>query len=117
MIRIDRDALSCDLAETYHIFDYKALSPSRVALFSVGLRNNSRIKLKLAGFDWPYETLILASIYDQLALQSWMKSKDAEHGLNKPKPLALKMLGTEQEKDLKAFATPDDYERARAEFS
>ena len=48
MIKTDEDALICDLAETYQIYDYKSLPAYMVATFSVGLRENSRIKMKLS---------------------------------------------------------------------
>ena len=38
MLNTDSDALECDLAETYHIYNYKELPLKKVALFSVGLR-------------------------------------------------------------------------------
>ena len=50
MIKTDEDALICDLAETYQIYDYKSLPAYMVATFSVGLRENSRIKMKLNDF-------------------------------------------------------------------
>ena len=43
MIAIDEDALICDLAETYQIYDYRRLPVQTVAVFSLGLRDNSRI--------------------------------------------------------------------------
>lgn len=49
MIAKDEDALICDLAETYRIFDYRSLPLKTVATFSVGLRENSRIKMSLGG--------------------------------------------------------------------
>ena len=49
MIRFDEDALICDLAETYHIYDYRSLPVKLVATLSAGLRDDSRIKLKAAG--------------------------------------------------------------------
>ena len=35
MIKTDEDALICDLAETYQIYDYKSLPAYMVATFSV----------------------------------------------------------------------------------
>lgn len=46
MINTDESAVICDLAETYSIFDYKSLPVLTVATFCVGLRENSRIKMK-----------------------------------------------------------------------
>jgi len=48
MIHTDEDALICDLAETYHIFNYRELPPSLAATLSVGLKDDSRIKKEVA---------------------------------------------------------------------
>ena len=68
MMNIDEDALICDLAETYQIYDHRSLPVQLVATLSAGLRDNSRIKLKLADMPVDLDTLILASIADNLAL-------------------------------------------------
>ena len=51
MIRLDRDALICDLAETYHIYDMRSLPLQTVATLSAGLRDDSRIKMKAGGVN------------------------------------------------------------------
>lgn len=113
MINLDESALICDLAETYHIFNYKELSPLEAALFSAGLRENSRIKMKLNGLPCQYETLLLASIYDQLALQTWMKTKDAQTGTNRPASLVKKLLGDDAVNDINAYSSAEEFEDAR----
>lgn len=47
MIETDESALICDFAETYHIYDYRALPVSYAATLAYGLRGDSRIRLKL----------------------------------------------------------------------
>ena len=47
MMAVDRDAWICDLAETYRIFDYRALPVGLLATLSFGLREDSRIKQKM----------------------------------------------------------------------
>ena len=47
MIETDESALICDFAETYHIYDYRALPVSYAATLAYGLRSDSRIRLKL----------------------------------------------------------------------
>lgn len=66
MIAIDRDALLCDLAETYGIFDLNALPVGTLAALSFGLRENSRIKRKLNGINEVDELALLALIADNL---------------------------------------------------
>lgn len=48
MIVTDEDSLICDLAETYHVFNYRELPVKLLATLSVGLRADSRIKLKIS---------------------------------------------------------------------
>ena len=116
MIAKDQNALMCDLAETYHIYDYKSLPLTRVAIFAVGLRNDSRIKMKISGTKYPTDTLLLAAIVDRISLLAWMNSKDGANGVNRPKSVLNELLGKEEEKDIEAFNSPDDFERRRREL-
>lgn len=68
MIELDENAFICDLAETYRIFDYRSLPVKLVATLSAGLRDDSRIKLKAAGSPVSLETMILATIADNLTM-------------------------------------------------
>lgn len=68
MIQLDEDALICDLAETYQIYDYRSLPVKLVATLSAGLRDDSRIKLKAAGTSVGLDTTILAAIADNLTM-------------------------------------------------
>ena len=113
MIATDENALICDLAETYHIYDYRSLPVSRVAIFCVGLRNNSRIKMKMNKMKYPIDTLLLASMVDKLALILWSKSKDATKGIRKPKSVLNDLLKQKTPKDIESFNTPDEFRKAR----
>lgn len=68
MIRLDEDALICDLAETYHIYNYKSLPAITVATLASGLRDDSRIKLKQNKQRVSNTDLLLAVIADRLGL-------------------------------------------------
>ena len=76
MLNLDKDALLCDLAETYHIYDYKSLPCRMVATFSCGLRENSRIKMKMAGIDPIPEQILMAAIADGTRTTAWLQSED-----------------------------------------
>lgn len=43
MILTDEDALICDLAETYHVLDYRSLPLLTAATLASGLRSDARI--------------------------------------------------------------------------
>ena len=110
MIATDENALICDLAETYRIYDYKSLPASRIAAFSVGLRDNSRIKLKMNNTKHSLDTLLLAAIADRLSLLVWSKTKDSMQGINRPPSIMAKLLGEEEEKNVVSFDTPDAFD-------
>ena len=115
MIAIDEDALRCDLAEIYHIYDYKSLPALLVATFSVGLRDDSRIKMKMCGAKAPLNTLILALLTDRIGNMIWSLTEDGRNGVNQPTQLLEIICGDKVEKDsnIQVFNTPEDYEKAR----
>ncbi|MGA4725424.1 DUF5361 domain-containing protein [Carnobacterium maltaromaticum] len=114
MIRFDEEALICDLAETYHIYDYKQLPPTQVAVFSCGLRENSRIKMKLSEQQVSLDTLLLAGLSDKLGLLLWSKTKDGEKGKNRPTSIVSSMTNQPQkEKKEIAFNSGEDFEEMR----
>ena len=87
MIALDEDALICDMAETYHIYDMESLPALYVATLACGLRPNSRIKLLASGLKFDLETILLAHIADNTAINVYTKTKDAKSGKNKPKSM------------------------------
>lgn len=113
MVREDEEALICDLAETYQIYDYERLPLQKVASFAVGLRDDSRIKLKLSGQSFSMEKQLLIAIFDQLNLLIWSKTEDAEKGINRPR-LLIDVL--EGRKECVAFDTGKDFENRRQEI-
>lgn len=114
MIKLDEDALICDLAEAYHIFDYKQLPAYRVAVFSLGLSDSSRIKLKLTDRTVDFETMLLAGIFDKVSMLFWSKTKDAEKNKNRPTSV-VEMLNGKQENQSKvvSFESGKDFEANR----
>lgn len=112
MVKTDKDAWMCDLAETYHIYDYESLPLSKVAIFSVGLRANSRIKMKMQGMKCPADLLLSAAMVDRLSLLLWAKTKDGAKGINKPKSIVSAFMQVEEERDVVGYATPDEFDKA-----
>ena len=116
MLAVDRTALICDLAETYGILDYKVLPVETLAALSVGLRENSRVKMKLSGAKVKPDFLLLAAAVDRLSLLVWSKTKDAEKGRKRPKSLVEVLNGKKKESDVMAFNTAEEWERAKAKI-
>ena len=117
MIRLDEDALVCDLAETYQIYDYKQLPLNQVAVFAYGLRDDSRIKQMMSNQIVPLETTLLASIVDRLSLSLWLQTKDGQKGVNRPASIADQLIKRDKsendEKDYLVFESGEDFENYR----
>lgn len=114
MLREDESALICDLAETYGILNYRALPVGLLATLCSGLREDSRIKLKLMGMKASMETILLASAVDKLAFLVWSRTKDAEEGRNPPDSIVSILTGHAKEKDIISFSTKEEFEAAKA---
>lgn len=117
MISIDEDALVCDLAETYQIYDYKQLPLNEVAVFAYGLRDDSRIKQIMSNQIVPLETTLLASIVDRLSLSLWLQTKDGQKGVNRPASIADQLIKRDKSendgKDYLVFESGEDFENYR----
>lgn len=116
MLSIDEDALTCDLAETYGVYDMRSLPATLVATFSCGLRENSRIKMKMQNQTVPLEEILLAAIVDRLSLLVWFKTKDAEHGFNRPECLVDKLTNKVADSDVMIFDSPEEFDAYLAEL-
>jgi hypothetical protein len=117
MISLDEDALICDLAETYHIYDYKKLPLTQVAIFAIGLKDDSRIKMKMSGQLVPTETLLLAGIADRLSVLLWRQTKDGQKGRNMPTMILDTLVARKnKESDVIVFSSGEDYKKTRNEI-
>lgn len=114
MIQTDENALICDLAETYHIYDYKKLPLTQVAIFAIGLKDGSRIKMKMLGQLVPMETLLLAGISDRLSILLWRQTKDGQKGRNMPTMILDTLVARKsKESDVIVFSSGEDYQKTR----
>lgn len=117
MIVTDKDAWMCDLAETYHIFNHRELPCKTVALFSCGLRENSRIKRKLSGEKADTEEILLSIIADRIGTLVWFNSEDGAKRINRPRSVLASLVGEEEEKEVQAFDSGEDFEVAWSEIT
>lgn len=111
MFRLGKDELICDLAETYHIYDYRTIRPSMLATLAVGLRDNSRIKMKIIGEKVDINTQLLATIADRLSILIWQKTEDGHKGRNKP--VSILESFNSKPKDNFGFNTVEEFEAER----
>ena len=107
MVKLDEDALICDLAETYHIYDYRSLPLKLVATLSAGLRDDSRIKLKASESPVSLDTMILAVIADNLTMLR--AGMDKKHR-NKLFLFTEALRGENKKQKVKGFRTIEEFE-------
>lgn len=114
MISLDEDAMVCDLAETYHILNYRALPPKLVGVLVCGLRDNSRIKMKISDMSVDIDLLFNALIADRLSVLIWQNTEDGRKGRNFPKSIYERLLNPQKEESNNmAFASGADFDEYR----
>lgn len=113
MLITDRDALVCDLAETYGILDMEALPLDKLAVLSFGLRDNSRIKMAMSGMEVSMDRLLLAGCFDMLSWLKWSKTRAAHDGGEPPKSMFRLFCGEVDSSGIVGFASADDFAAAR----
>lgn len=118
VLNVCKDYVICDLAETYHIYDYEGLPPAKVAILVLGLRDDSRTKMKLSGAKITVDQMLLAMIADSLHFISWTKTKDARKGKYKQKSILKTLQGeySNANDDLISFETVEEFEEYMKQF-
>lgn len=119
MIDSDEDALYCDMAQYYHIYDLQALPLPAIARLAAGLPYDSRSYRKIVGVGlFSEETMLLARLYDEL--QIFMRLfVEAHSGKRSGKYESLwemykdSIKVKEKKNDTKAFSSIEEFERAR----
>lgn len=113
MLAISEDAIICDLAETYHIYNYKELLPSLVATLCCGLGENSRIMRKLSKSKLTLTNSLLALLVDGINILIWQRTKDGAKGRNKPESIYKKLTDTDKKdkEELMSFTSVESFER------
>lgn len=119
MIAEDEDALICDLAETYGIYDYEALPPKLVATLAAGLSQSSRSMRRMASGnrietkDIPSnDQLVMMSILDGVRTIAWMLSKDGAKNRNRPKSVVEAALNKTKAPGIRVFNSPEEFNAA-----
>lgn len=113
MLDTDRTALICDLAETYGVYDMDALPVATLAALAAGLREDSRIMMKLSGQLLTTTQTLLAGILDGINLLCWLNSEDGRRGRNRPVSVTDRLQGKKEEQNIMQFKSGEDFERER----
>ena len=111
MISVDRDAVICDMAETYHIYDFHTLPVQTFATLAVGLRGDSRIKMRIQEMTHISPVFSLVSIADTLSqLAHALVGKE---GSPPPALLSDIMNGKQSHKESEGFSSIEEFEAVR----
>ena len=111
MLHVGEDELTCDMAETYHIYITDWYNPpfplSYLAKLAFGLSNDSRIKRKIANVKLTLDESLKAIILDKISILIWQKTKDGIKGRNMPQSIYRKLSGIEDKPkdELQSFDT------------
>ena len=116
MITVGEDELICDLAEIYGIYEYRAYSPLYIGTLAAGLRDDSRVKMMMAGSRHTAKELLLAGIADRLSVLIWQNTEDGRKGRNKPQMIVEQMTQHKTESNVVAYNSIEEYEAAREEI-
>lgn len=114
MLHEGREELICDIAETYHLIDMHVQPARKIAILAAGLRENSRIRMKMEGRRLSDTDSLLALIFDKANWLCWTKTKDAEHGQNRPKSMYRIMT---EETNTEGFNSLEEFEKRRKELA
>lgn len=107
-MQLDKDALLCDLAETYNIYDFDMFKPSKIAVFAMGLREDSRIKMKMAGMRDLSRLGVITHTADVLtSIQYYLMAKK---DTAKPKLFYDILYEKDTEKDAVAFSSGEAFQ-------
>ena len=118
-LSLSEDALICDMAETYGIYDIYQFKPSYIGTLAHGLRSTSRIKQLKTGIKVSDDMLIAAYSADKLANLVWMLSEDGSNGLKKPKSILnilLKQDEPKADRDVVSYDSPEEFEAAMKKY-
>lgn len=117
MVATCEDDLICDMAETYHIMNWRELPLRQAATLASGLHRDSRTMLRLSGERTPFETLLQAAVLDQLRILSWQHLSVRDRKKLGPPPSVLEVLQTDEKKtQLTGFDSPEEFEMRRKQI-
>lgn len=117
MIATDEDALICDMYETYRLSEWR-VRPSFFAKLAAGLRDNSRIKMRMNKTLIPPQIALQAAILDALHILIWQNTKNGMNGKNPPQSV-LQEMGREKVKDsntVQSFDSGEEFLKKREEI-
>lgn len=112
MLSMDKNAVICDLAETYNIYDYRRVPGRLLGILCAGLGENTRIGKKINGVKGTVTEVLLAQILDGVRFLCWAQTEDGRKGKHRPKSVASEFFVSEDKNKAKTMSI-DDFEKIR----
>lgn len=106
------DELICDMAETYHVFNWRELPLKTAAVLASGLHQDSRCFRKLNKQKLRSDEYLQFAILDELRLIRWLNTADAAKGKNRPESVLQNVLEPKKAKTV-GYNTPEEFEAIR----
>lgn len=105
-----RNELICDFAEYYHIYDMRAFNIRYIAILAVGLREESRTKIKMNNMKLGMQSLMLAKIADNTSFLVWAKTEDGMNNVNRPPMILQALMKADDPEAAQGFDTVEDFQ-------
>lgn len=105
-----RNELICDFAEYYHIYDMRAFNIRYIAILAVGLRDESRTKIKMNNMKLGMQSLMLAKIADNTSFLVWAKTEDGMNNVNRPPMILQALMKADDPEAAQGFDTVEDFQ-------
>lgn len=83
-----------------------------ISVLTLGLKENSRVMLKMQKRKVAQNTLLFAAMVDRLSFLVWQNTQDAQRNINRPKSI-LEILEETKNDSPCVFDCPEDFETAR----
>lgn len=113
LMRSAETAVVCDLAEYYHVLDWRSLPLRTVGMLVAGLREDSRTMMQAAGQKVKLDSALMAASLDRLSMLLWAKTKDGQKNRHRPKSVLDLLTKEKKTDDVVGFATAEEFMEAR----
>ena len=115
---VHRDALICDFAQYYHVYDIDAVDVQTAAILACGLPSDSRTIREMSGSKHDPERIYKYALIDAVRSVEWaiIQAHSGKKKVKRPESMLQKYLGLDkdQKQEVQGFDSPEEYEAARA---
>lgn len=111
------EELICDMAETYHVFNWRELPLKTAAILASGLPQDSRSRMKLSGQKLKTTESMLLALLDDLRTLTWaFLQAHSETKIPAPRSVLKQALEHDQQPKVLSFRTPEEFELRRRQI-